>query len=131
MSESRFTPENMKSWANDYIGLPVGASTEGRLSVTGEPYLIMCPTGEWGEGASCPSWHPTEDAAWSTYLDTIRAYAKSVPGGVLYWRTPPEITKRKLLEKTPWLSDGEWHEVTLYTVYSRLLVSNKRVLEAA
>ena len=129
------TSAQMTAAVESNLGIPVGQETNHSRSVTGEPYVVLSSGGEWAEGGQCPAWHPTKDHALKAYLDAVETYLN--PGrhfvdpksnGVLYWRTVPELAERSFLEHE---GGGHWREVTLYSIYSRLLISNKRVLEAA
>ena len=107
---SRVTPETVlytAECANDAVILraycetrwPIGASTTGRLSVTGEEYEVLTDNG-----------YISSEAARLAAQSSFEGYAKD-KSGILYWRITPEIA----------LMCRNRH----YSFYLRLLISDK------
>lgn len=115
--------EDLKAQVESILGLPVGPSTETFKAVTGEPYVTLCSGGAKKEGGSVPAWYATHDLARDAYLRTVRQYGDAQGRGVLYWRTPPEMDSVTVQA----VDEHQTKEhVTLYSVYSRLLISDKK-----
>lgn len=110
------------------IGLPIGEPTVGYWSVTGEPYVTMTNGGIKLEGEMYPAFAWSRATALRAYLAWCEDYAADQqragampapvvpPARSLYWRCYPTILE---------YDDGTW------TVYSRLLISDKPINAAA
>lgn len=101
------------------IGGRGGQPTVTHRSVTGEPYVAMTNGGIKLEGEPFPVFAGSRAAAVKGYIRACQHYAHTQRGygyAVLYWREHPSIHKH---------DDGTW------TVFSRLLVSEKLVLAEA
>ena len=81
-------------------------------AATGEPYVVIVSGGVKEEGCPVVCWCSSEDHAIRLWRDAINEYAKE-KSGVLYWRTPPQLDRRKIARDY------------FYVVYSRLLISDK------
>lgn len=106
----------------------VGVPTEGRLAVTGEPYVVIghessdaypLIPGVVREGMACDDFGFGEEEAVGAALSAFDAYAEGKTG-TLYWRRPP------VLDALP----GRGLPLQ-YRVYMRCLISDKPVMKAA
>src|SRR5262245_12362573 len=85
-------------------------------SATGEYYTIITSGGVQREGGA-PEFFPTEAEAIDKWLAAVLAYGESRTG-TLYWRTEPELE-----------AGTDQDEGRGYTVYSRLLISARPVIQ--
>lgn len=89
----------------------------GRLSQTGEPYVVIRPCGVEIEGEVCADpLHGTPEEAAAKLKDQIFLYARNRKG-ILYWRDPIEIGRVK---KGP----------AGFSARARLLISDKPAIAA-
>ena len=127
--------EDLKNEIESRLGFLVGEPTETAFAVTGEPYVPLCSGGINQGGGPVPAWYATPDLASDAWLEAVERYAAKVTGGehtcapVMYWRSPPDIDQRTVYEIVPPGHSQEpgttLERVTLYNVYSRLLISDK------
>lgn len=137
MSEIWSPDVALKEAIEDEFQLPVGESTEEAKAVTGEPYVTLCSGGVKDEGALFPAWYPTPEQARKAYRKAFIEYGISgvsdsnryATPNRLYWRTPPEMYQRTVYEVVPLRHGTRLEEVTLYSVWSRLLISSKPRME--
>ena len=81
-------------------------------AATGEPYVVIVSGGIKEEGCPVVCLCSSEAHAIRLWRDAVNEYAKE-KSGVLYWRTPPQLERRKIARDF------------FYVVYSRLLISDK------
>lgn len=113
----------------------VGSPTAQSVSVTGESYVVVVSGGLVTEGDRLPALYSNPDLAIAAWLQAARDYAHAANGKSLYWRICPELTSFNVIEcdengDNKWPADLKKALVRrYYQVYSRMLVSDKPVLE--
>jgi hypothetical protein len=117
----------------------VGVPTDGRLAVTGEPYVVVghensedypLIPGVVREGMSCSDFGFSEEEAVGAALAAFDAYAEGKTG-TLYWRTCPQLNMQTHSHFD--LADdgavrprrGSRLKRPLFRVYMRLLISDE------
>lgn len=86
-----------------------GADGVGDKAATGEEFVTFSPI---SRSATAPSiFYPTMSEAKDLFMGAWKLYSKGKPNHVLYIRQAPEVV----------------HENGLYTVYARLLLSEKEI----
>ncbi len=110
---------------------------EAKLGPTGEPYVTMMPGGVNPEGQQASAICRSPEIAVQLWLDAAERYLADrmikADGDLrLYWRIRPELNEVMLyaIFKYPPHPDITT-ELTWYTVYSRLLISDRPVKDAA
>ena len=107
----------------------------GATAPTGEPYVSLVSGGIKAEGERLPAYFSTPERAIVAWYDSALRYAQH--GNVLYWRELPSLESQQY---APVDADGEFAKdtdlrkmmtITVYTVYSRLLVSDKPIIQPA
>ncbi len=108
------------------------------LAPTGESYITMMSGGRKPEGGDSPAICRTPEMAAQLWRDAVQRYYCDQVGAAegrsdqlhLYWLKRPESSERRLytIYKDPPNADITMGE-TWYTVYSRLLISDKPVKE--
>ncbi len=106
------------------------------IAPTGEPYVTMTPGGEKHEGGYSAAMCRSPEIAAQLWSDAVQRYCCNVISAAdgrsdrlhLYWRMRPEVESDIFYTTT---KDPPHPDVTightLYTVYSRLLISDKPV----
>lgn len=89
----------------------LGPDGDCSLAANGEPFVTVVSGGRKQQGGRFPAWYNDEDGAAAAWHASVLAYAEG-RGTKLYWRHRPEFERHKT----------KIHP--LFTVYSRLLVSN-------
>ena len=88
------TEQDLKEFMES--GMEVGPPTDHRLSVTGEPYVVLASGGIKPEGMPYPQRCASRGEAIRSFLSEFRKYKASVGrGGRLYWRWPPETIRHR------------------------------------
>ena len=116
----------------EWTPAPVPGAANG-IAPTGERYIVLSNDGVVAEATSRDETGDADpEVAVRRWLAHLHAYAEAVDPqgkGVLYWRVKPELERQDYslnvvtLEKTHFASPR-------YHVYSRLLISDKPVIEA-
>jgi hypothetical protein len=98
---------------------------------TGEPYVIIVCGGLKEEGADCPAFATTPQRAIEMWAEAIARHAQPFHRNAsarLYWRTRPALDSELYL---PVGITDPAGGLTLWQVYSRLLISDKPIIQSA
>jgi hypothetical protein len=104
----------------------IGPIGNGPIAPTGERYVEIRGGGSPREGEPCPVLCSSEQMAIKQWLLAVEEYAAG-KSGTLYWRIVPELGDQE--DGSGW-QHGPADVWKLYSVYSRLLISDKRVINA-
>lgn len=117
LSEAKSRFEQGKSvWsALDFGQWATGKHRPYSIAPTGEKFIVMSSSGEKPEGEEFSKYYETEEWAILAWLSAVSGMAWQLEKPTVYWRIEPEV------EKIP--DKG-------YVVYSRLVVSEKPVLQS-
>ena len=94
----------------------------GPLAQTGEPYTVIVSGGIKEQARRFPIWCSNITFAVNLWRKAIDDYA-DVEDGMLYWRNKPSLCTLAIKDKE--------QTTRLYTVYSRLLISDRPEIQAA
>lgn len=90
------------------------------LAPTGEPYEALVLGGVKLEGENTLCVARTAEVAIRVFKWTLQEYAKGKWNGTLYWRARPDLDSTVM-----------WPNGTTWSVYSRLIISDKPVIRQA
>ena len=117
MSEVTYCPELIKAKKELEFSFNIGPIGNSSVSPTGEPYVEICSGGIRKEYEEIPAWFSFPKLAVEFWKRAVTEYTDGVvesENKTIYWRVFPELC--------------EWPVIsvrTLYSVYSRLLISSK------
>lgn len=109
------------------------------LAPTGEPYVAVCSGGIKPEAELTPAVGLTEESALKLLIAAWNEYADG-KSGTLYWRILPEIGSLAYFGEGVFAADAvgrtdqerkDFYRHVFWKAYSRLLISNKPVIQQA
>jgi hypothetical protein len=117
----------------------MGPQGNYRYAATGEEYVQVSTGGLQKEGRRGPGYYSTPAGAVRAWRDAVLKYAKlcdsQISSKTLYWRNPPELDSQDYISVEGSTSNDKAYReactITLWRVYSRLLISDKPQIQPA